>query len=220
MRATDRPSQAGLLICSVGSECAGQVVTFVLRLCSTSQSWACCSPAATFPTSCFLLILFLQSCSPLFFNKATLMEGENGGKSYNKVNNRGENTAQIYNMQDTVRWSVGPDSKTKTESKQKCWFEITYFKFAKFWAVLTALTVFSVNSCEVNFICMPPNHSSYPRKQVLTLLFMLFTETQQATVLVMRSGRFLGYNQTYSLWLSWKNVFNKGITKMENCSIL
>lgn len=151
MRVTDRPSQAGLLMCSVSSECAGQVVTFVLRLCSTSQSWACCSPAATFPTSCFLLILFLQSCSPLFFNKATLMEGENGGKTYNKVHNRGENTAQIYNMlkQDTVRWSVGPDSKTKTESKQKCWFEITYFKFAKFWAVVTV----TIHVKSILFVC-------------------------------------------------------------------
>ena len=60
-KAKDRLAQAALLMC------AGQVVTFVLKLSSTSWSWVCCSP-----TSCFLLILFLQSCSPLFFNKATL----------------------------------------------------------------------------------------------------------------------------------------------------
>lgn len=59
---------------SRGRPCAaGQVVTFFFRLCSTSQSWAWGSaPTATLATSCFLLILFLQSSSPLFFSRATL----------------------------------------------------------------------------------------------------------------------------------------------------
>lgn len=71
-----------LSMCSVSSECAGQVVTFFWKLCSTSQSWACWSPTATFTTSCFLLILFLQSSSPLFFNKATLRRRDSKGREH------------------------------------------------------------------------------------------------------------------------------------------
>lgn len=60
----------------VSSASVDQVVTFFLQLCSSSQCWACSSA-----TSCFLLILFLQSSSPLFFNKATLWGEELGYKS-------------------------------------------------------------------------------------------------------------------------------------------
>ena len=64
-------SPSGLLLWSA------EVVTFVLKLCSISQSWACWSSTATFTASCFLLIRFLQSCSPLFFSRATLMKDQN-----------------------------------------------------------------------------------------------------------------------------------------------
>lgn len=52
-----------------------EILTLSTAAGGVSQDWACCSLDA-FTTSCFLLILFFQSSSPLFFSSATLTQKE------------------------------------------------------------------------------------------------------------------------------------------------
>lgn len=101
-------------LCTVSSGRSAQPVTLVLKLCSASHSWACCSAAASFPTSCFLLIRFLQSCSPLFFSSATLTEGEER-----------EVLHRVRKLHDTT------ESNKLTELikflSESCWFHFFFF---------------------------------------------------------------------------------------------
>lgn len=61
-----------------GNERDFSALTFSWLVCSASSVASFCSGDATLTTSCFLLILFFQSSSPLFFSNATLTSNGKG----------------------------------------------------------------------------------------------------------------------------------------------
>lgn len=83
------------------------VLTFLWQLCSVSSSWVDCSVDATLTTSCFLLILFLQSSSPLFFSSATLKRDALMSIKVlqDKNPSRVKNQVSYYSGSDSTLWT-------------------------------------------------------------------------------------------------------------------